>query len=164
MVKTKCLFDRPEDSDGTRLVVAYKLPSKNYLSRFNAFWELALAPNKTTVRAYKSRRITWKEYTALYLAKMALPEAIEIIGKWAKLVAGGTTITLLCYEKEGNSHCHRHLLKRLIKKQAKELKVTKAYRKAYGRLCNQEEPDEPDDGLISLGEEQAMQQFGVPPL
>lgn len=118
MVKTKCLFDPPEDSDGTRLVIAYKLPSKNYLSRFNAEWELAVAPNKEWVTAYHRKKLLWTEYTKFYLAKMALPAAMKVISKWAKFVAKGGTLTLLCYEKEEDPHCHRHLLKKLIEEQA----------------------------------------------
>lgn len=115
MIKTKCLFAPPEEEDGIRIVVSYKLPSKGYLRTHNAIWEPNLAPDPTTVKAYKRKKngITWKQYTEKYLAKMKSASSTKAIDKWAT-VSLIETITLLCYEGESNPHCHRHLLKTLI--------------------------------------------------
>jgi len=120
MVKTKSLFDKSELSDGKRIVVSYKLPSKYYLSTHNAVWEVYLPPYQHMVYGYRAGQITWEKYTELYLLKMKLPRAAQAIKKLATLSLI-QDITLLCYEKEDNPHCHRHLLKALIDQVASEL-------------------------------------------
>ena len=125
MVRTKCLFNRVVPSDGRRFVVSYKLPSKDYVSFDKAMWEPDLAPFPKMVNEYHAGQITWKEYTSLYLAKMKLTPAVKAIEKLAKLSLI-QDITLLCYEKEDNPQCHRHLLKVLIDRKASKLSAKDA--------------------------------------
>lgn len=120
MIKTKSLFDRVEESDGKRIVVSYKLPSRHYCSTYDTSWEVVLAPFPRTVKGWHKKQLTWEEYTLLYLDKMTSLHSIESINRLAKLSLT-KTLTLLCYEKEDDPHCHRHLLKALIDQATDEL-------------------------------------------
>lgn len=112
MVKTKCLYDPVEELDGDRILVTRYWPrgvSKERLSTTD--WLQNLAPSQELVRDWKKQRILWEEYTLCYHEEMrGQQEAIRELAKRAKR----GTITLLCFEREDNPCCHRHLLKRLI--------------------------------------------------
>lgn len=60
---------------------------------------------------WKNGSISWSEYVARYEREMS--QQTEAIKSLAALAAG-ETITLLCYEAEGDLHCHRYLLKDMI--------------------------------------------------
>jgi len=113
MVKTKCLYDPVGESDGERLLVTCYWPRGASKKRLSAQWLKNLAPSKELVRDWKKKKqkISWEEYTRRYHEEMRSQS--EAIGELANRAIGGT-ITLLCYEREDNPCCHRHLLKQLI--------------------------------------------------
>jgi uncharacterized protein YeaO (DUF488 family) len=112
MVKTKSVYDPVDPSDGDRILVTRYWPrgiSKERLCLTE--WRRELAPNKLLLRDWKTRRISWDEYTIRYGREMVPhQQAISELAKRAK----EHTITLLCFEREGNPHCRRHLLKKMI--------------------------------------------------
>lgn len=112
MIKTKSVYDPAEASDGERILVSRYRPrglSKERLAL--SAWIRDLAPSKELVKDWKSGRINWDEYEKRYQAEMAAQtEQIEILAEKSRL----GTITLLCFEREPDPHCHRHLLKRMI--------------------------------------------------
>lgn len=112
MVKTKCLYDPVEELDGDRILVTRYWPrgvSKERLSITN--WLQNLAPSKELVNDWKKQKILWERYTLRYHKEMqGQVEAIRNLAQRAKQ----DTITLLCFEKEDDPCCHRHLLKKLI--------------------------------------------------
>jgi uncharacterized protein YeaO (DUF488 family) len=113
MVKTKCVRDAPADSDGERILVTRYWPrgmSREQL-RISGRMRPDLAPSVGLLKAWKSGTITWTGYVERYHKEMAVRSA-EIAALAAK--ARGGTITLLCHEREGDPHCHRHLLKEMI--------------------------------------------------
>jgi uncharacterized protein YeaO (DUF488 family) len=117
MIHTKSVYDPAKESDGKRFLVTRYWPrgvSKNKpkLSK----WIRELAPSKELLQDWKNNSITWQEYEQRYFEE--IEDKQELIKKLANLAASGT-ITLLCFEKEDNPHCHRHLLKQLIMKQLK---------------------------------------------
>lgn len=114
MVNTKSVYDPVAETDGKRFMVARYWPrgiSKKQLKL--ADWIRDLAPSKELLQDWKNGNITWQEYELHYFKDMENKQ--EFIQKLANLAASGT-ITLLCFEKENNPHCHRHLLKQLIVK------------------------------------------------
>jgi uncharacterized protein YeaO (DUF488 family) len=72
-----------------------------------------LAPSATLLSDWKKAKICWDEYGVRYRQEM-MPQAavIRMLADKAK----DSVITLLCFEREENPHCHRHLLKELIVK------------------------------------------------
>ena len=112
MVKTKSVYDPVEKSDGQRLLVTRFWPrglSKAKLAL--TAWLRSLAPSRELLKAWKTGEASWKGYQARYKKEMA--EQQDEIQKLAIKAAQGT-ITLLCFEREGDPHCHRHLLKQMI--------------------------------------------------
>lgn len=112
MVRTKSVYDPVDESDGERFLVTRYWPrgiSKERLVIKK--WIRYLAPSVELLRDWKNGKITWNEYVARYHKEMS--EQSENVVELAEKAKGGM-ITLLCYEREGDSHCHRHLLKKLI--------------------------------------------------
>jgi len=114
-IKTKRAYDPAEASDGDRILVTRYWPrgiSRERLSITD--WLRNLAPRKELLRDWKNKRISWEEYTVRYHKEMRRQqEAIKELAKKAKR----GTITLLCFEREDDPCCHRHLLKKLIERE-----------------------------------------------
>jgi len=112
MVKTKSVYDTVEESDGDRILVTRFWPrpySKKDLHLTE--WLRELGPSVKLLKGWKKGDISWQEYEKQYLEEMSSQE--EKIKELANR-ASIKTITLLCFEKEDDPCCHRHLLKRLI--------------------------------------------------
>ena len=112
VVKTKSAYDLVEESDGERILVARYWPrgfSKERLSLTEHLKDVA--PSIELLRDWKAGNISWAEYEERYHQEMA--QQREKIKKLAKR-ATDKTIALLCFEREDDPHCHRHLLKSLI--------------------------------------------------
>lgn len=115
MIKTKSIQDPVDLSDGIRILVMRFWPrrySQKNLKLWNRRgWQPNLAPSCDLLRAWRTRRINWSQYTAQYLKEMQRQQsAIAALAKIAK----ARDVALLCIEAETNPHCHRHLLKKLI--------------------------------------------------
>jgi uncharacterized protein YeaO (DUF488 family) len=115
MVKTKSVKDTVEASDGKRILVMRRWPrpySKVVLQvAGDGQWQRELAPSIELLKDWNEHRITWDEYVARYAGEMQTQH--EAIARLAEEATRGT-ITLLCKEEEGDPHCHRHLLKKMI--------------------------------------------------
>ena len=114
MIKTKSVYDSVETSDGKRFLVARYWPrglSKNKLKLTE--WIRDLAPSRGLLEDWKKERITWQQYELRYVTEMQVQH--ELISKLSSL-SKNEIVTLLCFEKEDNPHCHRHLLKQLIER------------------------------------------------
>ena len=114
MVKTKSVYDPVEESDGQRILVSRYWPrglSRERLSLTEHLKEVA--PSVELLHDWKTSNISWDEYKECYHQEMT--QQHETIRKLAKRVSD-KIITLLCFEREDNPHCHRHLLKDLIEK------------------------------------------------
>jgi uncharacterized protein YeaO (DUF488 family) len=124
MIKTKQIFQPKYTSDGTRILITYGVSDK--LKEFPFDEHIgALAPSLDLLSAYKGwkgKPISWDEYEKCFVEEMESPQSKEAIAELAKRSFHGETITLLCYEKEENPHCHRHIVKRLILEAENELK------------------------------------------
>jgi uncharacterized protein YeaO (DUF488 family) len=115
MVKTKRAYDPPEISDGDRILVSRGWPRPRTREELAITdWLKILAPSKDLHEDWQDQKISWTEYTIRYHEEMRNQrESIRELAKKAK----DSTITLLCFEKENNLCCHRHLLKKLIERE-----------------------------------------------
>lgn len=114
MIKTKSVYDPIEESDGNRILVTRYWPrglSKKRL--LLTAWLRNLAPSVELLCAWKSESISWKEYEVRYSKEM-IAQRKEIDALVQKAREG--IVTLLCFERENNPCCHRHLLKTMIEK------------------------------------------------
>ena len=114
MVKTKSVYDPVEESDGQRILVTRYWPrglSKEQLSLTEHLRNVA--PSVELLKDWKTGSISWAKYEKRYGQEMLQQQ--DKINELAKRT-NDKTITLLCFEREDNPHCHRHLLKKLIEK------------------------------------------------
>lgn len=116
MILTKQIFQPKEASDGTRILIS---PGPlDMLRKFHIDECIpALGPSSSLLAAYKGwdcEPIGWDEYEKRFLKEMKAYRTIVAIEELARRSIGGEIITLLCYERESNPHCHRHIVKRLI--------------------------------------------------
>ena len=114
MVKTKSIYDPVEESDGNRFLISrYWARGRSKEQLKLEGWIRELAPSRELLQDWKNNIIIWQEYELRYCEEMKSQK--KFIQKLASVAATGT-ITLLCFEKEYNPLCHRHLLKKLIEK------------------------------------------------
>jgi len=109
MIKTKCLFNPVEESDGTRIVVSGGCPSGVSFDEHH----FELAPSKKLLYDYKYYELSWEEYEIQFFQLMEGRRAQKRIKELAERSNDGEVITLLCFEKS-DEKCHRRLLKNLI--------------------------------------------------
>jgi uncharacterized protein YeaO (DUF488 family) len=115
MIKTKSINDPVEESDGIRILVTrYPVRKQRNIPPFIMEWWKDMAPSAELLNDWREKRISWKEYETRYLQEMSGEHQQEKIKELA-MRTKHETITLLCFEPEGDPHCHRHLLKKLIK-------------------------------------------------
>jgi len=107
MIKTKCIYSKPEKEDGARIcVMRYIKPSYKFDE-----WIIELAPSGFLLSLYKKSQIDWKTFEFMYINEMRTKTTI--INNLRDRSVNGETITLLCCEYE-DSKCHRRLLKDII--------------------------------------------------
>ena len=112
VVKTKCVKLPPEPHDGKRFLVTRGWPPfKSRASLQIQDWIKSVAPSRRLLADWRGGAISWDQYVRRYTSEMS--QQTHEIEKLAKL-AEKETITLLCYEREGDPHCHRYLLKEMI--------------------------------------------------
>lgn len=112
MIKTKSIYDSVDETDEKRFLVSRYWPRGLSKERMKlSGWIRDLAPSKELLQDWKNEKITWWEYERRYYKEMETQK--QLIQELAKL-AETSTITLLCFEKEDNPCCHRHLLMEMI--------------------------------------------------
>jgi uncharacterized protein YeaO (DUF488 family) len=107
----KTVYDKPEPSDGVRVLVMRLWPrgvSKGEVD----LWIKEVGTEKELIKLWKAGKLTWKEYSKRYLASLKGKESVldELAARSKR-----ETITLLCVEKDPEN-CHRSLLKQQIEK------------------------------------------------
>ena len=112
MIRTdKTVYDRPEPSDGERILVMRTWPRGISRDKVN-LWLKDLGTEMDLIHKWKEGRITWASFSRSYVASLKGKESI-LRGLAAKSKRG--TITLLCTDKDEN-RCHRTLLKAEIER------------------------------------------------
>jgi len=105
----KCVYDKPDSSDGTRVLVMRMWPRGISKDKVDV-WLKDLGTERELIRKWKSGRVSWEEYENEYLKSLKGKE--ETLLKLAAESEKGA-ISLLCTERDP-SHCHRSLLKSAI--------------------------------------------------
>src|SRR5215831_14358918 len=107
MVKIKRVYDPPESSDGTRILVMRLWPRGIRHDRVDE-WNRDVAPSRELLQAFKHEGLSWGGYVKRYWGEIR-PEAVDALRRRARR----GTITLLCSCPD-ETHCHRGLLKDAI--------------------------------------------------
>jgi len=79
-----------------------------------------LAPSSELLSKWKNEEINWNEYQEIFTDEMKSQESQERLTQIAEKVAEDKDIRLICYEGE-DKHCHRKILKTLVKEKLKTL-------------------------------------------
>jgi uncharacterized protein YeaO (DUF488 family) len=107
----KSVYDRPEPSDGKRILVMTMWPRGISKEKVD-LWMKDLGTPRELIREWKGGKISWDGYTARYGESLDGKE--ESLRRLAEESRKGT-VTLLCTEKDPN-RCHRSLLKSAIER------------------------------------------------
>ena len=110
-VKTKRVYDSPEQADGARVLVMRLWPRGVKKEKID-HWFKALGTDLALVRAWKAGRLSWAELRRGYLAGLKRAEAQAQLAELRTLARTGP-VTLLCACPD-ESRCHRGILKQLL--------------------------------------------------
>ncbi len=126
MLKTKSLGS-PIDPAGDGLrILATRFRGRGVPVGRYAVWMPSLGPSERLLRAVQAGRVSWPAFAREYRAELFLTGPIDARSKTIrnhgqksalrliKELARREDVTLLCHCAEAETHCHRHLLQRLI--------------------------------------------------
>lgn len=111
MIKTKSVFEPRSDNDGVRLLITRFHP-RGITKEYYDAWIRQLAPSVELLMKYKNGELEWETFTRAFMQEILSDSASKQMLRFLKASASHMTITLLCYEKDGN--CHRHIVKQLV--------------------------------------------------
>jgi uncharacterized protein YeaO (DUF488 family) len=113
------LKETTEKSDGLRILIARYRPRALPKSKenWNKWWK-DLAPSKALHKDYmKEKAIDWHEYKRRFIIEIINnPEALDKIQELRQL-SKNKDVTLLCHCYNVGNHCHRYLIRDMIKSQ-----------------------------------------------
>jgi uncharacterized protein YeaO (DUF488 family) len=127
MLKTKSVHSPMEPSDGLRILVARGRGRGLPADRFDV-WMANLGPSEKLRDAILAGEISWAEYSRRYYKELRETGGLDDRNSRIKNhgqkftlrllqhLAKKQNLTLLCHCAENERHCHRHLLKALLKK------------------------------------------------
>jgi uncharacterized protein YeaO (DUF488 family) len=111
-VKTKCIFQPADTSDGRRVLITRFYPRGIHRAHFDD-WVSSLSPSPDLLFQYKEKRISWDSFKNSFLVQLKNEveslDAILALYDWSRT----HDVTLLCYEKSGQA-CHRHLVRDIV--------------------------------------------------
>src|SRR5216683_8167835 len=126
MIKTKCVFSPIEPSkDGLRILAARFRGRGMSTSRYDV-WMANLGPSEALLRAAQTGKITWAEFGRRYRQELFESDAIDRRNRTIKNhgqkftlrllqeLAKRETVTVMCHCAENESHCHRHILQKIL--------------------------------------------------
>lgn len=108
----KRVYDKPEPSDGKRVLVMRMWPRGVSRDKVDA-WMKDLGTEKDLIRRWKAGEVSWEGFAKEY--RRSLEGKEPLLRELAEESRTGT-VTLLCTEKDP-SRCHRSLLKAAIEEQ-----------------------------------------------
>jgi len=113
------LKETTEKSDGIRILIARYRPRALPKSKenWNEWWK-DLAPSKALHRDYmRDKIIDWHEYKRRFLIEIINnPKALDKIQELRQL-SKNKDVTMLCHCYNVGDHCHRYLIRDIIKSQ-----------------------------------------------
>ncbi len=116
MIKTKSVYDKPEDSDGVRVLVTRYWP-RGVKKEKAAFWIRELGPSPDLIKDWKAGSISWEQFRKRYEAEWREEDKDRLLLELKAIIrqAGKRNVTLMCTCRE-EAHCHRVILKDKLKK------------------------------------------------
>ena len=117
MIKTeKTVYDKPESSDGKRILVMKIWPRGISKDKVNV-WMKELGTDRDLIKRWKAGKTSCNEFSKEY--KRSLKGKESMLEELARDSVRGD-ITLLCSDRDAD-HCHRTLLAEEIQKYVKKL-------------------------------------------
>jgi len=111
-IKTeKSIYDKPEPSDGLRILVMRTWPRGISKDKVDV-WYKDVGTEMDLIHLWKEGKVGWSEFCRRYVASL---KGKEIILRELATKSKKGTITLLCTDKDPN-RCHRTLLKKEIER------------------------------------------------
>lgn len=105
----KTVYDKPEASDGKRVLVMTIWPRGVSKEKVDV-WMKELGTPKELISDWKAKRISWPKFAVEYRKSLKGKEQLlKALAEESKK----RTITLLCTDRDA-THCHRSLLKEAI--------------------------------------------------
>jgi uncharacterized protein YeaO (DUF488 family) len=113
-------------ADGLRILASRYIPRGCPATRYDV-WMANLGPSERLLKAFKAEEIAWKEFAQRYQEEIFADAAVDAHNpriknhgqkftlRLLKELAKTQPITFLCHCAEDEPHCHRHLLKALLK-------------------------------------------------
>lgn len=116
MIKTeKTIYDKPERSDGKRILVMKIWPRGISKDKIDV-WMKELGTERDLIKKWKSGKVSWAEFSKEYRKSLKGKEGLlKVLAKESQ----EGDITLLCSDRDAK-HCHRTLLAEEIQKYAKD--------------------------------------------
>lgn len=127
MIKTKSVYSPIEPSkDGLRILVTRIRGRGLPKSRYHV-WMANLGPSEELLRAFQRGRATWSQFVRRYRVELQEGGSIDRRNRVIKnhgqkftlrllqTLARRGTITLMCHCDEDQPHCHRHVLRNILK-------------------------------------------------
>lgn len=116
MLKTKSVYDQPEDSDGVRVLVTRYWP-RGVKKEKAGVWIRELGPTPALIKDWKAGRISWERFRERYEAEWRAGGKDRLLEELKVMIkkAGKKGVTLLCTCPE-EAHCHRGILREKLEK------------------------------------------------
>lgn len=126
MLKTKSVHS-PIDvkADGLRLLVTRFRGRGLPASRYDV-WIPSLGPSERLLRSFQQHKVSWSMFSREYRRELFMDGPIDARSKsiknhgqkfllrLIKALAKSANVTVMCHCPEEETHCHRHVLQRLI--------------------------------------------------
>jgi len=127
MLTTKSVLSPKSTSDGLRILAA-RFRGRGLPAAAYDVWMPNLGPSELLLKDFRAGEVTWAEFSRRYTRQMREDPPLDRENRTIKnhgqkftlrllqRLAKDQNVTVLCHCAEDESHCHRHLLKRLIEK------------------------------------------------
>jgi uncharacterized protein YeaO (DUF488 family) len=119
-IQTKSIYEDKTSSDGVRALISRYYPRGVKKERFD-LWIRDLSPTPDLLKEYKKGLIGWPEFSKRFRKQLTSLEASKAAVDRILEISKSNTVTLLCYENEGEN-CHRNLVKSRVEKLLKKNK------------------------------------------
>ena len=126
-IRTKSVHSPKDAGDGMRLLVTRfrgrGLPKNRY-----DLWMPNFGPSEALLKSFLAAKITWTEFRRRYTAELFEDGGVDRRNRTIKnhgqkftlrllnQLAKRTPITLMCHCAEDEIHCHRHVLKAVLRR------------------------------------------------
>jgi uncharacterized protein YeaO (DUF488 family) len=125
MLQTKSVYSSIDRNDGLR-ILATRYRGRGMSSRLYDVWMPSLGPSERLLREVQGGTITWAVFAREFKKELLLDGPIDARSRTIKnhgqkftlrllkALARDQNVTVMCHCAEEETHCHRHVLKKLI--------------------------------------------------